>query len=418
MQVYNQYEDTFSYWPGAIETSWQSAGLCPRTALAGDLAPKIPHLGLSDILLIASLVYMPSRPHGLITWIANYYQISRVSVYALAARVKGRLLSQPQPYALLAAPEPTIAAESVTQARLNRTILATLLPGKAAIRPTQVILQEAFSTTRSVGYISDLRLAAGRRAGEKLAAVDYRGLGPVLVLRDETYFGGKPILLLVEPVTTTIVGIHACEDRQAETWATALLLAQEQGVEIAGVIEDMAKMYPKSLEMAGLKEIPQQKDIWHLLREGQRRRRIVERAAYRLMGQVDKLEQQLRDQWDETLFLEKYIPAVAKEETIMDHIRDRNGDPILTNGGGSFVKVERPGLTAGRTQAYRGVVQAVTRDGQGALIKVAEWRAGRLTGRTRLARPEHCQTVKAPAAPREHQAQVARITIRQQEKTR
>jgi hypothetical protein len=79
----------------------------------------------------------------------------------------------------------------------------------------------------------------------------------------------------------------------------------------------MAKMYPKSLEMADLKEIPQQKDIWHLLREGQRQRRIVERAAYRLMSQVDKLEQQLRDQWDEILFLEKYIPAVDKEETMI-----------------------------------------------------------------------------------------------------
>jgi hypothetical protein len=316
MQVYNQYEDTFSSWPKAIEASWQSTGSSPRTDVAGNLAPKLPHLGLSDILLIASLVHMPSRPHGLITWLANYYQISRVSAYDLAARVNARLLPPPQP-AMLVAPEPTIAAEAVSKARLDRTILATLLPGKAAIRPTQVILQEAFSTTRSVGYINDLRLTAGRRAGEKLAAVDYSKLGPVLVLRDETYFHEKPILVLVEPVTTTIVGIHACNDRQAKTWAAALLQAQKQGVKIAGVVEDMAKMYPKSLAMADMEEVPQQKDIWHLLREGQRRRRIVERAAYRLMSQVDKLEQQLRDQWDETLFLKQYIPTVAKEEMMI-----------------------------------------------------------------------------------------------------
>jgi hypothetical protein len=63
--------------------------------------------------------------------------------------------------------------------------------------------------------------------------------------------------------------------------------------------------------------VPQQKDIWHLLHEGQRRRRIVERAAYRLMSQVDKVEQQLREQWDESLFLEKYIPAVDKEERMI-----------------------------------------------------------------------------------------------------
>lgn len=316
MQVYNQYEDTFSSWPTAIEKSWQSTGRSSRTAVVGELAGKMPHLGLGDILLIAGLVHMKSRPYGLITWLADYYQISRVSVYALGARVQARLLSR-QPQLTLSATAGRPAPQVVSKARLERTILATLLPGKAAIRPTQVILQEAFSESRSVGYINELRLSAGRRAGHKLAEVDYSGLGPVLLLRDETYFGEKPILLLVEPLTTTIVGIYACEDRQAETWATALLLAQDQGVNIAGIVEDMAKIYPKSLQLAGLAQTPQQKDIWHFLREGQRLRRIVERAAYRLMNQVEELEKELAEQWDEALFWDKYIPTVAKEEAMI-----------------------------------------------------------------------------------------------------
>ena len=179
-------------------------------------------------------------------------------------------------------------------------------------------MQEAFDTTRSVGYISTLRLEAGKRAGEILSEVDYTPLGSIIALRDETFFQGRAMLLLLDPISTTIVSAHVCADRQSDTWALVLMQAQEQGVSLNGLTEDMAKMYGKSLKLAGMEGKPQQKDVWHIQRDGSTIRRALERAAYHAMGTVIELEKQLCNGWDDDLFDQKYIPALAKELTIIE----------------------------------------------------------------------------------------------------
>lgn len=316
MMVYKQYENTVAQWPEPIEQSWQ---MMPsgsfRSKLAEELASKMVQLRLADILFLAAVVNVPERPYGVITWLANFYGISRVSVYAIGERVALGLIEPLETFLL---PEPE-KAEGVDKARLDRTILTALFPGNASIRPTIAILKEAFDTLRSVGYISTLRLEAGQRAGDILSKVDYRPLGPLIALRDETFFQGKPILLLIDPISTTIVAAQVCADRQADTWALLLLMAQEQGVCLAGLSEDMATMYDKSLELAGLAAKAQQKDIWHIEREGATIRRALERAAYQAMHTVFELEKKLRKQWSDSLFTEKYIPAVAAELVAIEH---------------------------------------------------------------------------------------------------
>lgn len=310
MIVYNQYEDTVTRWPEPIEQSWQTMpAVSPRSPIAAGMASKMPHLGLADILFLAAVVNMPARPYGVITWLADFYRISRVSVYTLGERVVSQLT---KPSEMLSLPEP-VEKESVSKARLDRTILTALFPGNASIRPTKAILREAFDTWRSTGYIGSLRLEAGQRAGDVLSRVNYTPLGPLIALRDETFFQGRPMLLLVDPVSTTIVAAYVCSDRQSDTWALALLMAQEQGVSLTGLTEDMAKMYGKSLKLAGMEAKPQQKDIWHIQRDGATIRRALERAAYRAMTKVIDLEKQLLKEWGDDLFTEKYIPAVTKE---------------------------------------------------------------------------------------------------------
>ncbi|NHZ72084.1 MAG: hypothetical protein GWP17_03250 [Aquificales bacterium] len=313
MIVYNQYEDTVTHWPEPIEQSWQMlpavSTKLPRSPIAGELASKMPHLGLADILFLAAVVHVPQRPYGAITWVADFYRISRVSVYKLGERVASRLT---KPTELLSLPEP-VEKETVSKAKIDRTILTSLFPGNASIRPTIAILKEALDTLRSVGYISDLRLEAGQRAGAVLSRIDYTPLGPLIALRDETFFQGRPMLLLIDPISTVIVAAYVCSDRQSDTWALVLLMAEEQGVALTGLTEDMAKMYGKSLKLAGMAAKPQQKDVWHLERDGATIRRSLERAAYREMAKVIDLEKQLLKKWDDDLFEEKYIPAVAKE---------------------------------------------------------------------------------------------------------
>jgi hypothetical protein len=150
-----------------------------------------------------------------------------------------------------------------------------------------------------------------------LREIDTSPLGTVIAARDETFFNGEPLLLVIDPVTMTILLAEACPDRQAETWGAALLVAQEQGVKIGGLVEDMARMYGKSQKDAEL-DVPVQKDVWHIQRDGSQLLRDLERAAFRATKQVLKLEKQLLKEWDETLFDEKYVSAIAKEERCYD----------------------------------------------------------------------------------------------------
>lgn len=314
MTLYLQKQPSTVNWPEPLESTWQWLG----GDRACELAPKLPHLGLADILFMTTIMSLPreQRPWGMATWLSDVFVLSRPALYALTERVKQRLLPEREPLAL-ATPEKQSAPIKVTPERLARTVLTTSLPGKTAIRPLRQVLAEAFDQTRSIGWISEFLMAAGRQAERILASIDTSPLGVVIAARDETFFQGRPLLLVIDPVSTVILLAQVTDDRQADTWGAALLMAQEQGVTIGGLVEDMARMYGKSQKEAEL-EVSVQKDVWHIQQDGSQVLRDLERAAFRATGQVIKLEKQLLKQWDETLFDEKYVPAVTQEELRYD----------------------------------------------------------------------------------------------------
>jgi len=298
-------------WIEPLEVCWQLLGGQPAT----DLAPKLPHLGLADILFMSSIMHMPRerRPWGIVSWLADVFYLSRPALYALAQRVEERLTN---PTGIAQLPAPVLPSTvTVTENRLIRTALTASLPGKAALRPTGEILQEAFGRKRSPAWLNELLRQAGVKAGDILRQVDTSPLQNVIVLRDETFLHGQPMLLVMEPVSGVILLLEACRDRQADTWAVALLMSQEGGATIGGLVEDMARMYPKSIEEAAL-EVEVQKDCWHFQRDGGKALRDIERAAFRLTSEVVKLEQQLLKEWADAAFMEKYIPAIMKEEMV------------------------------------------------------------------------------------------------------
>ena len=293
-------------WPEPLETTWQYLG----GGKGGEIAPKLPHLGLAEILYMSTVMSIPrpDRPWGIVTWMSEVFELSRPGLYGLTKRVQERLLPPKQ----LPRPKSAAATVPVTANRMARTVLQASLPGKTAIRPLRQVLGEAFDQTRSIGWISQLLSTAGHQAGQILSEIDTSPLGTVIVARDETFFQGQPLLLIIEPVSSTIVFAQVTPDRQADTWGAALLLAQDQGLTIGGLVEDMASMYPKSQVEAEL-EVSVQKDIWHIQRDGAKVLRTLERSAFRATGQVIELEKKLLKQWDDPLFAEKYIPAVDKE---------------------------------------------------------------------------------------------------------
>jgi hypothetical protein len=199
---------------------------------------------------------------------------------------------------------------------MARTALAMAFPGKVALRPMRECLGTAFDRTAGLGTLSELLIQAGQHAGKVLGQVDLSPLGPVIVLRDETYFQDWPILLVIEPVSTTILLGVVSEDAQAETWGAALLVSQDGGAHIKGLVEDMARMYPKSQALAEV-EASVQKDTWHIERWGSRIRHDLARIALAAQRQVYGLEKELLKAWDDALFLNQYILAVDKAERLL-----------------------------------------------------------------------------------------------------
>ena len=314
MTLYLQNQQTSVTWPEPFESTWQLLG----GPCAHDLAPKLPHLGMADILFITTIMSLPrqQRPWGIATWMSGIFALSRPALYELTKRVKQRLLPTTESFAI-PAPEKQASSVTVTPTRIARTVLTASLPGKMAMRPLRHALNEAFDQTRSIGWISELLTAAGDKAGRVLGAMDTTPLGTVIAARDETFFQGSHLLLVMDPVSTTILFAQVTDDRKADTWGAALLIAQERGVTIGGLVEDIARMYGKSQQEAEL-NVPVQKDVWHIERDAAQVLRNLERDAFRTTRQVIKLEKQLLQAWDETLFDEKYVPALMQEELRYD----------------------------------------------------------------------------------------------------
>ena len=297
-------------YPEPIESVWHSL----EGDLKQNLAPKLHHLSFADILFITTIMNLPTaqRPWGIVTWMSDVFNISRVSLYALKERVTQKLRS---PVDKL---EPTKTAIPISKNRVERTVLSGTVLGKMAIRPLRTVLQESLGEKRSIGWISQFLGQAGKKAGQILDQIDTSSLGCVIVLRDETFFQNTPILLIVEPMSATILFAQATDDRKADTWGTALLIAEESGVKIAGLVEDMATMYPKSQKEADMADLPVQKDVWHIQRDGSTVLRKLSKQAYKATKKVYKLEKMLLKKWDDDVFEKQYILAVLNEESLYE----------------------------------------------------------------------------------------------------
>lgn len=321
MALYQQAPQASSTWPEPMETVYQALG----SGIPMPKRYKRRDVSLSDRFFIAAVANLPpdQRPWGSLTWLSDVFDVSRPTIYRIAEQLREQAWAAP-PRRPATPVRAAAAAQSVdppaplrvTRARIQRTLLTLALPGNVALRPMQAVLDAAFGQTRSVGYISELLSEAGRRAGQLLATLDYRPLDQVIALRDETFFQGWPILLLVEPRSGVILLGHVAEDHSADTWATALLVAQDAGVQIRGLVEDMGRYFAKSLELADLR-VPVQKDPWHVLREAGRVRQELARRAYAALERVERLEKQLRQRWEDACFDHAYLPAVAQAEQLV-----------------------------------------------------------------------------------------------------
>src|SRR3990170_4001242 len=308
-------------WPEPIESVWQMVST-DHERLPGY---KRWDLGLADRLFIGAVVNLPAerRPWGCLTWLAQMFATSRPTVYAIGERARTGMAAlpsgRPARAPTLANPAPPLSQEpavTVTPNRLARTILTLLMPGGVSGRTIDDCLRVALDRGRSTGRISELLHRAGRRAGEILEQVDHSPLGAVVLARDELFTGPDPNLLLVEPRSLVITGLYATTDRDAQTWACALLLTQDRQVQIQGLAEDGCIPYAASCRLAQL-DAAIQKDVWHPLADTRQVITDVERDALREMVAAEKLEKRLRKHWTEAEF-EPWVTVTQRAEGLLE----------------------------------------------------------------------------------------------------
>jgi hypothetical protein len=286
----------------------------------------LEHLGVMARALIGTLLNQPVRPWGLVTELAETLATSRETLYTIAARIQEGVLVRPngrrpaapeQPEPAISSAYPTI---TVTPNRVKRTVLTNLLPGGMTIRPQMESLQTALDTHRCEGWISELILEAGQRAGRKLDEISLSALGQVVTARDELYFDDWAFLLNVEPRHFVIVGGYVEAECDAQTWGVALQLDHHtRGLQIIGLAEDGATLYPASVREAEL-SLQIQKDVWHI--EDTARQAVVdlERLALKALERADHLLRQINQDGgtEDDARLAEWLQADDEAERLVD----------------------------------------------------------------------------------------------------
>jgi len=264
-----------------------------------------------DRLDIARRFHAPDRCWGEVIVMAREYSLSRRTIYDIAERVSVLFeprLPGPVPCLKRLLPCSATASHSAVEAKTpsreeekrlrGRLTLTSVFPGGVTMRPLEDILEEAPLGGRSDTTIWRLVDAAGAKAYQILARVDYAGVSLPLILVDvdETFFDGRPILFVVEPISLALCGFHvpADGDRSSYTWGPLLLILQEdQHLNIFGGVGDAAKPYPGTFEAVLEQDDCFQEDIFHQLRDLQTLRRKLENSAYRAFA----AEYKAADQW-------------------------------------------------------------------------------------------------------------------------
>lgn len=309
-------------WPEPIEPIWQ---ILPgyTQSLPGW---KRTDIGLAERLFIGAVLNIPQeqRPWGIVSWLAGVLDTSRPTLYAIGEWAKVGLLSPPS-LPKITSKDTSVSSSTdnekailVTPNRMKRLALALVLPGGVSGRSAEICLQTAFDEGRSPAFLSALVHEAGQRAGEILAKVNHVVMGTISQARDEIFVGHDPILLMVDPRSLVITGLYSAADRDAETWGCVLLFTQDRGVQIKNLAEDGCIPYGKSCKLAKLYAAIQ-KDVWHSLTDVRKVIHDIEREAYRKLEEAEKLEKQLRKQWDDAVFT-KWVEHNQQFEDLLTQI--------------------------------------------------------------------------------------------------
>lgn len=211
------------------------------------------------------------RDWGLVSEVAREYGVSRQFLY--------------ENEALLLCP---FAVERATQAglsdeRLHKLILCLRLHCNSSLEGISRTLEAMGWRPASTGHLSEFLSATAQSCSLEIPC---KG-SPVVLLLDEIFGNGRPILVILEASSHYILDIALMPDRKAETWESVLKRLQRAGVDIELLVKDQGSSLKAAALALGL---PERADLFHLLKPFDPFLASLERHAYGAMEQeVERL---------------------------------------------------------------------------------------------------------------------------------
>lgn len=198
---------------------------------------------------IAVQAFLGQGVYGEITRLARCYRVSRLFVYTLLWQLQDLFATS-----CSAPPLPS----SYTQSAVDRHILLLRMVGRCSLESMAQICAELGLPYTSVGYLSQRLTTFAQALPKELPP----GAPLMVLLADEIFTAGQPILLTVEPRSLAILKLELAADREATTWQRHWAELVSAGL-VEQVVSDRGTGLVKGCALAGLTHHP---DLFHLLR--------------------------------------------------------------------------------------------------------------------------------------------------------
>ncbi len=229
----------------------------PSTPLIAGKFIRRNDLTMEHRLCIAFMALMDNS-WGLITKLAKEYRISRPFVYTLqdklyqaANEAFGDKTTKPE--------HPD--EELIVKKEAIKIALILRLIGKCSIGATSDIMKRLGYSYNSVGSISQMLKAIGSELPGDIIPPE-GCIMYVYLASDEVFAHSTPILISVDPLSSTIIKIELGESRKSSVWIEHFNKIQDNGIAIVKVISD------EGIGLTGATEklnIPRQSDTFHAI---------------------------------------------------------------------------------------------------------------------------------------------------------
>ena len=246
---------------------------------------------------------------GIVTQLARIHRVSRQFIYTLVWSVIG--VFEPQSC-------PVRKPEHEVVVPWDRLVIALKLQGSCSVGDIAQMLRTLGVPKNSVGSVSQRIHDYAAALPDETPPVSRA----IVVLVDETFAAGKPLLVVVEGRSHYILKAVVAEDRQGETWCKLLKQLQDQGHVIHYGVGDQGSGLRRGLALARLAHCP---DLMHLIHPFSVFPSRFERQAYHAIAREYDREQVLDSARSQAVVekrVEEHDLAVQQANRAMDRYDD------------------------------------------------------------------------------------------------